>query len=91
MTPYRNNARPETAEGEPMKLELSQSEIHQAIAEYVGNQFMRQAGQEGYTKVVSPEDKGKYSSSQTLVICLSYDSSKDIGDRVTAKVEVIRK
>ena len=69
-----------------MIIELTQKEVTSAIAEYVGNQMMQKQGIKGYTSVV-PD--GTVKDAQKVTVSLIYDSSKDEGSRVTAKVELL--
>lgn len=71
-----------------MILELSQTEVTAAIAEYVGNQMMRRQGVPGYTSVVKKGEKSP-APTQSVTVTLVYDSSKGEGERVSAKVELV--
>jgi hypothetical protein len=70
-----------------MILELTQKEVTAAIAEYVGNELMRKQGVRGYTEVVK-EGQVQSEPTQRITVTLLYDSSKDEGARVSAKVEL---
>lgn len=70
-----------------MILELTQREITTAIAEFVGNEMMRRQGLRGYTTVIKEGETA--TSAQRLTVSLFYDSSKDDGSRVSAKVELV--
>jgi len=73
-----------------MILELSQKEVTAAIAEYVGNTLMRREGVKGYTTatLVKSGDPVQGGDTQRVTVTLFFDSSKEEGERVSAKVEL---